>query len=288
MPIFNTEYKSRPNATAIELNRSSISLNTVWQTAQLTAILTPSDAGNSITWSSSDTTIATVSQSWLVTCVTPWTATITATTDNWLTATCSVWQWWTPWANTLVYIPLTQAEGTNVYGTLWLTLTIIWGTFTDNYYYTASGSDYMYTWPSTYSTYSSYTLMCWVKYINWGWFWWNNYWDWDNGNIFVFNGNVERYSGSIMNISFTSLDNKWHHLALVGASWILYIDWSQAGTNSNALNFKPRLLGINTQRMSWLSWCEACYSDYIFEDKVRTATEILDYYNLTKGNYWIS
>ena len=82
----------RPNipATSISLNQSSITLTTVWQTSQLTATLTPSDSTSTVTWSSSNTSIATVSQSWLVTCVTPWSCTITATTDNWLTATCSV------------------------------------------------------------------------------------------------------------------------------------------------------------------------------------------------------
>ena len=77
-------------ATAITLNKSSISLTTVGQTSQLTATLTPSWSTSTVSWSSSNTSIATVSSSWLVTCVTPWSCTITATTNNWLTATCWV------------------------------------------------------------------------------------------------------------------------------------------------------------------------------------------------------
>lgn len=81
-----------PNPESIVLNKSSMSLTTIWQTEQLTATLTPTPCDQSITWSTSDATIATVSTSWLVTCVTPWTATITATTVNGLTASCSVRQ----------------------------------------------------------------------------------------------------------------------------------------------------------------------------------------------------
>ena len=86
----STQVRPAIPATAISLDKSSIKLTTVGQTSQITATLTPSDSTSTITWSSSNTSIATVSQTWLVTCVTPWTATITATTDNWLSASCSI------------------------------------------------------------------------------------------------------------------------------------------------------------------------------------------------------
>lgn len=75
------------DVTSLTLDKSSISLTTVWQTNQLTATTVPAWA--TVTWSSSDTTIATVSNTWLVTCVTPWNCTITATSFG-VTATCSV------------------------------------------------------------------------------------------------------------------------------------------------------------------------------------------------------
>lgn len=83
---------------SIELNKSSISLTTIWQTVQLTATVEPEDAPRKdvISWTSSDSTVATVSTTGLVTCVTPWTATITATTVNGLTASCSVTEWGLP------------------------------------------------------------------------------------------------------------------------------------------------------------------------------------------------
>jgi len=77
--------------TWVTLNKNSISLN-VWETEQLTATVNPSDASNpNVTWSSSNTSIATVSSTWLVTAIWDGTVTITVTTvDWWFTATCSV------------------------------------------------------------------------------------------------------------------------------------------------------------------------------------------------------
>ena len=87
------------------LNTNSISLTTAGQTYQLTATTNPADIAQwGFTWSSSDTSIATVSSSWLVTCVTPGSCTITCkskATDYY--DECSVWtiieyvllsEWW--------------------------------------------------------------------------------------------------------------------------------------------------------------------------------------------------
>lgn len=84
--------------TSITLDTSSIGFSNVWDTYQLSATVSPSSAIiTQLYWSSSDETIATVDSTWLVTCVSLWTATITATTINWVTATCGVventWQW---------------------------------------------------------------------------------------------------------------------------------------------------------------------------------------------------
>lgn len=85
-----------PHISWVELDQTSINLDTPWQTVQLTATVLPQDTIDSytLTWSSSDTSVATVSQTWLVTCITPWDATITVTTTPWnFTATCSVISW---------------------------------------------------------------------------------------------------------------------------------------------------------------------------------------------------
>ena len=78
------------SVTGVSLNKSSLTLET-GETAALTATVAPANAANkSVTWSSSDTTVATVADG-VVTAVAAGTATITVTTaDGGKTATCTV------------------------------------------------------------------------------------------------------------------------------------------------------------------------------------------------------
>lgn len=79
--------------SGVSLDKSEISLTTVWQTEQLTATTIPASPVEnvSLNWSSSDTSVATVDNTWLVTCVTPWECTITVTTTPWsYTASCDI------------------------------------------------------------------------------------------------------------------------------------------------------------------------------------------------------
>ena len=76
--------------TDIELDITQKSLN-VGDTFTLTATLKPNDATDkSVTWSSSDTSVATVDENGVVTAVSEGTATITATASNGVEASCSV------------------------------------------------------------------------------------------------------------------------------------------------------------------------------------------------------
>ena len=75
--------------TAITLDKTNVDID-VTATAQLTATITPSNATNkTVTWTSSNTSVATVSNG-LVTPKSVGTTTITATTSNGLTATANV------------------------------------------------------------------------------------------------------------------------------------------------------------------------------------------------------
>ena len=78
--------------TGVSLNKTTATLNSVGQTVQLTATVSPTNAANkNVTWKSSDTSVATVSSSGLVTAVGNGTATITVTTASGSkTATCKV------------------------------------------------------------------------------------------------------------------------------------------------------------------------------------------------------
>lgn len=77
--------------TGVSLNKDSETL-IVWDATQLTATITPSNATiKSVTWTSSDTSVATVSSTGVVTGVSAGTATITATADGGVKkATCFV------------------------------------------------------------------------------------------------------------------------------------------------------------------------------------------------------
>ena len=75
--------------TNITLNASSLLFNSIGSTQQLTATLVPSDSTAQVQWESSDTSVATVSSSGLVTSVADGNATITASVGE-VSATCSV------------------------------------------------------------------------------------------------------------------------------------------------------------------------------------------------------
>ena len=77
--------------TGVSLNKDSLALG-VGDSETLTATVKPEDATNqAVTWTSSNSTVATVDQNGVVTAVAPGTATITVTTaDGGFTATCAV------------------------------------------------------------------------------------------------------------------------------------------------------------------------------------------------------
>ena len=78
--------------TSVSLNVSTLSLMNAGKTSQLTATVAPSTATNkTVTWTSSNTAIATVSTGGLVTAKGGGKCTITVTTSNSKTATCTVY-----------------------------------------------------------------------------------------------------------------------------------------------------------------------------------------------------
>lgn len=86
--LYNALYPPIP-ATSVTLNRGSLFFHSLNETAQLTATVLPADTTDTLTWSSSDEAVATVTQTGLVTCIAWGSATITATAGD-KTATCSV------------------------------------------------------------------------------------------------------------------------------------------------------------------------------------------------------
>jgi len=79
-----------PNATSVTLSAKELNLGG-GETKKLTATVSPSNAADkSVTWTSSDTNVATVDKSGNVTAVSNGTATVTAKTSNGYSASCTV------------------------------------------------------------------------------------------------------------------------------------------------------------------------------------------------------
>lgn len=294
-----------PSPTSIVLDKSSINLTTVGQTEQLTATIEPEVSDKTITWSSDDTTVATVSTTWLVTCVTPWTCTITATTVNGLTASCGVTDqsWWQPTANTLWYINMNQSDAvfTDYEG----------HTVTNNWIvYNASGvSEWCWynnsDWKRLYSDSNvgesfptSFTIMAFMKptwnhytsdhpmwisiantstKVTWG-IWFNQY----NSQV-QFNHLRENVAWNTSNYSYSPL-NTWHHYALTynGTTMLWYIDWvqviSRTATGNGSWVWPSGWLTVfGRNHPNYTNTIQGYVDEAICEDKVRTAQEIQDY-----------
>lgn len=159
--------------TWVTLDKNSILVN-VWETEQLTAIINPSDASNhNVTWSSSNTSIATVSSTWLVTAIWDGTVTITVTTqDWWYTATCS--------AECSSFTPIdccfwyTWAEQSITLQPHEYCLEVWWASWWyNNYCWKWWYSSWCITIPSETTVYI-YVWWCWWY---WSWAaWWRNWW----------------------------------------------------------------------------------------------------------------
>lgn len=80
---------SEPKPTSVSVSPSSVTL-TEGGSRYLTATVYPSNASQSVSWSSSNSSVVSVSSSGKITAIKAGTATITATTSNGKTGTCSV------------------------------------------------------------------------------------------------------------------------------------------------------------------------------------------------------
>ena len=290
-------YIGIPFPESITLDKSSISLTTVWQTEQLTATLTPTPCDQSVTWSSDDTTIATVSTTGLVTCVTPWECTITATTVNNLTATCSVETGWTPWANTVAYYPLNSTSTVNDMSGNNKTMTNEWMTF------------WTYAWVDCWNSKTGYlergsciftgtwefTLNVWLyrDYDSWGYEnaimigqWWGDasLWVWVyNDTVYTFWWNGDHNSGYTMNTG------QWYNVVVTrtGNTGTIYVNWVSRWSGS--VSFNPTTWATNIGSWFW-GWSKrpGYMSEYIMEDKCWSSTEVADYFNQAKSLYGVS
>lgn len=190
-------WDNRPtHASGVTLNKSNVTLTTAWQTTQLVAIVTPENAVNKgVLWSSSDTTVATVSRTWLVTCVTPWSCTITATTvDGGATATCWisnspmidfllvgwwgswwwVFWWWWGWGGAIYCCNYILTSNINI--VIWNWWTISWCRKPWNNWWDSCFWDIVVHWWWGWGSWSSYCV--WWSDDHPNWFDWGSWWGW--------------------------------------------------------------------------------------------------------------
>lgn len=293
------------HVTWVTLNESTISLTTVWDTYQLTATVSPNDATDkSVTWSSSNQSVATVDNNWLVTCVTPWNATITVTTtDGNYTATCGVdaW-WWHPWAYTVAYYPLDSTNTVNDLSWNNYTLTNSGVTFWTYQWVDCAVSSWSNQLYSTIAAIPSWaaprTLSVWV-YISSSssGLEYNTVWYWENSNHKSYQ--IYQAWQSLFSIrtyyddANVSWDNNWYqHWINIIATYdgnvnTLYINGNSEVTSTVTLNTTASDLYIGASPFVayWTIWY---ISEVILENKAWTVGEVEAYFDATKWNYWIS
>lgn len=198
----------------VTLNKNSTTIQ-VWWTEQLIATITPSDAANqNVTWSSSNTSVATVSNTWLVTYVWDGNCTITVTTEDWwYTDTCSItciskrkvcflliWWWWGGsqyywwgWgAGWVIQCSNYEMDAWNYSVVIWA-----WGSWIWTY------CDWVNWWNSTFNWLTAYwwwggwwySARPWHPWWSWWWDWYHNWtwgwawcsWQWNKWGNHVYN-----------------------------------------------------------------------------------------------------
>jgi len=193
--------------TWVTLNQSSWEVTTT-KTLQLTATITPSNATiKTVTWSSSNTSVATVNNAWLVTYVGDWTCTITCTTNQWwLTATCSISatsfvpvdiRFWYTWAaQSILLKPHTYCL--EVWWASWWVWSWWWENMRWLWWYsgwclkiTSNTTLYIYVW-ECWAQDQVWKFNWWAPWQErWGWqcaswWWWTDislcWWTWDSTN----------------------------------------------------------------------------------------------------------
>jgi hypothetical protein len=209
---------------------------------------------------------------------------------------------WKPWANTIAYYPLTSETTVNDMSGNNHNLTNSWASFWTYW----NVSCVSLNWSSNYllgniwdiSLYS-HTINIWV-YVKWEWMI-NMYGQWDPNHkwwaeVIQYHQSKFRYSYWYDDLDSTNTYsiNGWHNVC---AQWdrtsnkqIIYVDWvaqwdrtpTYTHTIWNTQNFTLWKNSVYSE--AYFNWY---ISEYIIENKIWTAQEIVNYYNNTKANYWL-
>ena len=289
--------------TWVSLDTNELTL-TPWKTYQLTATITPNNATNKkVTWRSTNTSVAVVDNNGLVTCIANWDAEIIVTTADWnYSDSCTIITDWAPTENTWVYLPLnwtldrywTQEWTVVAWSDIWRTditsiakwINFKWNT---NSYVQINSVPEMNT---------DFTINFWI-YLN------------SLSDVIM----VERWTADSTNRDLHYVvRNSWHTADLwfyandcPGATalntWTRYNLMATYNHTTKEQKVYINWVIDNTRTWSWdpafgtwplYIWCKKSYTSnsptnwtmcrFILEDKIWTAEDGLEYYNLTK---WI-
>ena len=218
---------------------------------------------------------------------------------------------WIPLENTIAYYPLTSSSTVNDYSWNGYTLTQNWNSdfwtylWVDCVYVHWSDSRWFkcLTNQSINNSvlWNSFTLIFrWARDTNksiWCAFWWIN-WSWNWLNYGSNNNNIQldvllNWSINRLQSTPTTTAQQWNLYTAVYDNWSekWYIDWNVVVSGNYT---------VGTINILWVwcwFWTESSWYTYqnngylsnvIIESKARTTAEVLNYFNNTKNNYWIS
>ena len=211
---------------------------------------------------------------------------------------------YTPWSNTVAYYPLTSSS--TIQDKSWnnKTLTNVWNVAFWTYawvncaYFNGTSNSQLYNTSISFSAYPTQTVLVWM-YITWtsssvyqtiyhiwttaktgklgSWF---KYWTWlCIGSWYWWYESIKSWN----------INGSWHLLVNV-TNWTSstqYLDWVLYQSLTNSLSDTQTWLYIwwaqqnTSERLSWYE------SELIVENRAWIATEVSNYYNLTKSNYWL-
>jgi hypothetical protein len=203
--------------------------------------------------------------------------------------------WWNPWANTVAYYPLTADFNDKSWN--WYNLTVSNASITNLNWvscgYYSNGRAYNTSAPVG----TQRTLSAWVYNITTSWapavIWtWASQGSWYCIFLALTSGTVEISDFYRVWVQWGTLSkNTWHNIVAVNdnTSMKIYVDGVLKGSNTHT----------RTDASTWISvWgkpftnqydnnCTWYISNAIIEKAVWSDTDVANYYNLTKSDYWL-
>lgn len=217
---------------------------------------------------------------------------------------------WEPWTNTIAYYPLTSQTTVNDMSGNGYNLTQVWGSFWTyawvDCFSSPSGNNYMKGNIGDITQYS-HTISIWAYKTGYN----------GDANVYQWGRWSDAYKGGTEWLQWPSyIRNFYWYDDLDSAStyWtqerhniitefdkpnskqIMYIDWVKIGERVTTYTHGPLYYTNDFYFLGWLadgasySSAKKMYwyiSNFIVENKVRTAQEIAGYYDQTKSNYWL-